>query len=73
MAPSIVQILIIVLIVMVLFGAGRIPHIMENLAKGVNSFKKGLKDEDVAQSLEDKTQDIDIVSESKNKDKSKDV
>tara|TARA_R110001592_G_scaffold20926_15_gene84710 strand:- start:220 stop:441 length:222 start_codon:yes stop_codon:yes gene_type:complete len=73
MAPSIVQILIIVLIVMVLFGAGRIPHIMENLAKGVNSFKKGLKDEDVAQSLEDKTQDIDIVSESKSKDKSKDV
>ncbi|MGN7438638.1 MAG: twin-arginine translocase TatA/TatE family subunit [Alcanivorax sp.] len=46
MAPSAVQILIIVLIVMILFGAGRIPNIMENLAKGVTSFKKGLKDED---------------------------
>ena len=46
MAPSAIQILIIVLLVMVLFGTGRIPMIMENLAKGVKSFKKGLKDGD---------------------------
>ncbi len=46
MAPSALQILIIVLLVMVLFGTGRIPVIMENLAKGVKSFKKGLKDGD---------------------------
>ncbi len=45
MAPSALQILIIIVLVMVLFGAGRIPSIMENIAKGVNSFKKGLKDE----------------------------
>lgn len=48
MAPGIWQILVVVLLVMVLFGAGRIPTIMENLAKGVNSFKKGLKDEEPA-------------------------
>lgn len=46
MAPSALQILIIIVLVMVLFGAGRIPSIMENIAKGVNSFKKGLKEED---------------------------
>ncbi len=46
MSPSVIQIIIVILLVMVLFGAGRIPTIMENLAKGVNSFKKGLKDED---------------------------
>ncbi len=46
MAPSAIQILVIVLLVMVLFGAGRIPSIMENMAKGINSFKKGLKEED---------------------------
>ncbi len=45
MAPSAIQIIIVVLLVMVLFGTGRIPIIMENLAKGINSFKKGLKDE----------------------------
>ena len=40
------QIIVVILLVMVLFGAGRIPAIMENLAKGVNSFKRGLKDGD---------------------------
>ena len=45
MSPSITQIAIVVLIVMILFGAGRIPSIMENMAKGINSFKKGLKDD----------------------------
>lgn len=48
MAPGYMQIIVIILLVMVLFGAGRIPTIMENLAKGVKSFKKGLKDEDEA-------------------------
>lgn len=46
MAPSIWQILIIVLIVLVFFGRGKISNVMEDLAKGIKSFKKGLKDED---------------------------
>ncbi|MCB9964187.1 MAG: twin-arginine translocase TatA/TatE family subunit [Rhodospirillales bacterium] len=46
MAPSIWQILIIVIAVVLLFGAGRLPQIMGDLAKGVQSFKKGLKEED---------------------------
>lgn len=46
MAPGVLQIAVVILLVVVLFGAGRIPTIMENLAKGINSFKKGLKDED---------------------------
>jgi len=49
MAPGVMQIIVVILLVMVLFGAGRIPTIMENLAKGINSFKKGLKEEDVSQ------------------------
>ncbi len=56
MAPGVMQIIVVVILVMVLFGAGRIPSIMENLAKGVNSFKKGLKDEsDSNKSIEDKS------------------
>ncbi|PCI57094.1 MAG: twin-arginine translocase TatA/TatE family subunit [Alphaproteobacteria bacterium] len=47
MAPGVLQIAVVILLVVVLFGAGRIPTIMENLAKGINSFKKGLKDEDI--------------------------
>lgn len=46
MAPSIWQILIVVVLIMLLFGAGRLPRIMEDLAKGIKSFKKGMKDED---------------------------
>ncbi len=46
MAPSIWQILIIVLVVLFLFGAGRVPRIMEDMAKGIKSFKKGMKEED---------------------------
>ncbi|MCB1591894.1 MAG: twin-arginine translocase TatA/TatE family subunit [Alphaproteobacteria bacterium] len=44
MAPGPIQILLIILLVLIIFGAGRVPHIMENLAKGINSFKKGLKE-----------------------------
>lgn len=39
------ELVLIFLVVLLLFGAGRVPGIMENLAKGVNAFKKGLKDE----------------------------
>lgn len=46
MAPSIWQILIIVIAVLLLFGAGRLPRIMGDLAKGIRSFKDGLQEED---------------------------
>lgn len=46
MAPGPFQILIVVLLILVIFGASRMPMIAENLAKGIKSFKKGLKDED---------------------------
>lgn len=48
MGLSIWQILIVVLVVLLLFGTKRVPHIMEDLAKGIKSFKDGLKDEDQA-------------------------
>ena len=58
MAPSIWQILIVLLVIMLLFGAGRLPRVMEDLAKGMKAFKKGLKDEDEApKSVEQKKQD----------------
>jgi sec-independent protein translocase protein TatA len=39
--------IIVLVIVVVLFGAGRIPRVMGDLAKGIKSFKAGMKDEDV--------------------------
>lgn len=39
------EIILLVLAVLVLFGTGHIPVIMQNVGKGVKSFKKGLKDD----------------------------
>lgn len=38
------QLLIILLIILVLFGRGKLPALAEDLGKSVSSFKKGLKD-----------------------------
>ena len=47
MAPGLWQIVIVILLIVVIFGASRVPLIAENMAKGIKSFKKGLKDEDL--------------------------
>ncbi len=36
--------LILLVIVMLLFGAGKVPRLMGDMAKGVKAFKEGLKD-----------------------------
>jgi sec-independent protein translocase protein TatA len=46
MGLSTSHLIIVLLIVLVLFGAGKIPKIMGDLAKGVKAFKDGMKDED---------------------------
>ena len=62
MGLSIWHILVGVLVVFLLFGAGRVPKMMEDLAKGIKSFKKGLADDDAAQPVkrleEDKQKDL---------------
>ena len=42
------QILIIALVILVLFGRGRISEMMGDFGKGVKSFRKGLTDEEEA-------------------------
>ncbi len=46
MVPGFWEILLVVLVILFFFGAGRLPRLMEDLAKGIKSFKQGLKDED---------------------------
>ncbi|MCG2839784.1 twin-arginine translocase TatA/TatE family subunit [Sandaracinobacter sp. RS1-74] len=41
---------IVALVVLLLFGKGRISEMMGDLAKGIKSFKKGLADEENAPS-----------------------
>ena len=49
----IVVLTLVVLIVFVLFGAGKLPNVMGDLGKGIRSFKDGLNGE----KPEDKTND----------------
>jgi sec-independent protein translocase protein TatA len=37
--------IVILVVVLLLFGAGKIPRLMGDMAKGINAFKRGLKDD----------------------------
>lgn len=40
------ELLIILVLVMIIFGAGKIPQVGGALGKGLRNFKKGIKDAD---------------------------
>lgn len=46
---------IVLLVVLLLFGAGKLPSVMGDLAKGIKGFKAGLKDEEDAEAREQKS------------------
>jgi sec-independent protein translocase protein TatA len=52
MAPSWFQLLLVLLLVVLLFGRGKISEVMGDFAKGIKSFKKGLSDDDKADASE---------------------
>lgn len=45
MGLSFGHLIVLLLIVLVLFGAGRLPRLMGDMGKGIRSFKEGLKDD----------------------------
>jgi sec-independent protein translocase protein TatA len=40
--------LVVLLIVLLLFGAGKLPRVMGDFAKGIKAFKSGMKEEEDA-------------------------
>ena len=40
------ELLLILVIVVLIFGAGRLPQLGKGIGEGIRNFKKGLKDED---------------------------
>jgi sec-independent protein translocase protein TatA len=58
MTPSIWQIAIVLVLVVLLFGRGKISGLMGDLAKGIKSFKRGMAEEEktVASTIEGKTE-----------------
>ncbi|MDB5491984.1 MAG: tatA [Micavibrio sp.] len=55
MGLSLPHLLIVVVIVLLLFGTGRLPRLMEDMGKGINAFKKGLGGDEKQKQIEDKT------------------
>ena len=52
--------LIVLAVVLLLFGRGKIPELMGDVAKGIKNFKKGMCDDEVAsadKSIDGKTVD----------------
>ncbi len=74
MGISIWQLLIILAIVLVLFGAKRLKNVGGDLGSAIKGFKKAVKDEDAKDKKEDNTQTLekkdgenvfDVAAESK--------
>ncbi len=60
-------ILLIAVVVLVLFGRGKVSSLMGEVGKGINAFKKGVKEE--AEELENKTADDAVDVTPKKNDK----
>ncbi|MBK1964808.1 twin-arginine translocase TatA/TatE family subunit [Campylobacter novaezeelandiae] len=72
--PSGTQWLIILLIVVLLFGAKKIPELAKGLGKGIKTFKDEMNSDDTVvkntQKIEEKTND-DLQSQTQDKDELK--
>jgi len=60
MGLSFGHILLLLVVVLVLFGAGKLPNVMGDLGKGLRNFKDGLKGEEKS---DDKKNDNDTKAE----------
>jgi sec-independent protein translocase protein TatA len=54
MGLSLTHIILLLIVVLVIFGVGKLPQVMGDLGKGIRNFKAGLNDE---QKPADKTDD----------------
>jgi len=46
MSIGIWQVVLILLIVLIVFGAGKLPKVMGDVAAGVKNFRKGMRDDE---------------------------
>ena len=65
MGISFWQIAIVVVLVVLLFGRGKISSLMGDVAKGIKSFKRGMSDDTSANNDQDKTNSDSSDSENK--------
>lgn len=55
---SISHLIVVLVIILVLFGAGKLPNVMGDIGKGIKNFRHSIKDEkDEAKKIADSDQD----------------
>ncbi len=67
MGISFWQIAIVIVLVVLLFGRGKISSLMGDVAKGIKSFKKGMSSEEKIDPPENSPENKDEDSNSQNK------
>ncbi|RPH05245.1 MAG: twin-arginine translocase TatA/TatE family subunit [Alphaproteobacteria bacterium TMED93] len=67
MGISIWQVVLVLVIILILFGAGKIPRVMGDVAKGIKSFKAGMKEGEESEEIDDSSS----LQEKKKKPKKK--
>ena len=65
MGISFWQIAIVVVLVVLLFGRGKISSLMGDVAKGIKSFKKGMSDDTSSNNQDDNSKSENSDSENK--------
>lgn len=67
MSIGIWQVVLILVIVLIIFGAGKLPKVMGDVASGVKNFKQGMKEDDdepkAAKSISESSSDSEVTIE----------
>ena len=55
--------LVVVVVVLLLFGRGKISELMGDMAQGIKAFKKGMSDDDVAKNEPAKSDQLKTINQ----------
>lgn len=58
MSIGIWQVVLVLVIVLILFGAGKLPRVMGDLAKGIKNFRTGMKEEEAEAAQSDAPREV---------------
>ena len=67
-APGIWGIIVVAIVVILLFGRGKIAGLMGEVASGIKSFQKGMRDEDKPTAQIDTAAQVDASTQTEKKD-----
>jgi sec-independent protein translocase protein TatA len=55
---SLMHWVVVLAIILILFGAGKLPRVMGDFAKGIKAFKAGMKEEETASETPEPTRQV---------------